>query len=153
VGRKRGVQYRDGSFYRVDDRSGFTVRAEHTKEEWQDLIVARGLWEPRQPQDLVKGIIDDQTVPQPRSEATNRFVGPIYIQITADIAVGATFVPLQTLRGVGAGDNVGIMMDNGVVFTTQVNGDPVPAGVNITGAIPFPVSSGNLFTDYEGPGP
>lgn len=153
MGRKRGVQYRDGSFYRVDDRTGFTRRAEDTKEEWDGLIVAKDVWEPRQPQDLVKGIIDDQTVPNPRSVAPSQFVGPLYIEITANLAVGTTAIPLQSLKGLNVGGKVGIMLDSGTLYNTSVvtltsSGITIPAP-----GVPFPVSSGNFLTAYEAPGP
>lgn len=66
--------YVPGDFYRIDDRSGFKVRAKRTEKEWTGLIVAENLWEPRQPQDFVTGIPDNQTVPDPRPRQTNQFI-------------------------------------------------------------------------------
>ena len=58
--------YIPGSFYRLDERTGFKVRAEKTKREWTGRIVRDQSWEARQPQDFVRGVRDDQTVPDPR---------------------------------------------------------------------------------------
>ena len=58
--------YVPGSFWRVDDRSGFKVRSYKTQKEWNGFIVDRRIWEARQPQDFVKGVKDDQTVPEAR---------------------------------------------------------------------------------------
>jgi hypothetical protein len=151
MGRKRGVQFRMGSFYRSDDRSGFTVRAGETREEWNGLIVDEKLWEPRQPQDFVKGIPDDQTVPNARPVPPPTFVGPIYVQLTANVAVGATFLPIQYITGFEAGDNIGVMLDTGVLFNTTVSGPPISTGINIASPMPFTAASGNLVTDYEPP--
>lgn len=149
MGRKRGVQYQPGNFWRTDDRSGFSRRATDTRQEWNGLIVATDLWEIRQPQDLVKGIIDDQTVPDPRPLPPPVWDGPLYFQLTANVAIGATFLPIQYIAGITAGDNIGVMLDTGVMFNTQVNGAPISTGINITTPLPFTAASGNLIVDYE----
>lgn len=66
--------YRPGSFLRVDDRTGFTVYAENTRKEWTGNIVRTQSWEPRQPQDFVRGVADPQTVPDPRARQAPEFV-------------------------------------------------------------------------------
>lgn len=63
--------YKPGSFYRIDDRTGMAVRAERTRSEWNNLIVSDRVWEARQPQDFVKGVADNQTVPYPRPRQPN----------------------------------------------------------------------------------
>jgi hypothetical protein len=71
----REFYYKPGSFYRICDRTGFAFRAERTQSEWQGLIVSRKVWEIRQPQDYVRGVPDDQTVPYARPRSPNPFVG------------------------------------------------------------------------------
>jgi len=61
-----GKRYKRGDFLRIDDRSGFRVLASKTRQEWTGRIVDEKLWESRQPQDFVKGVRDQQAVPQPR---------------------------------------------------------------------------------------
>lgn len=153
MGRKRGIQYRSGSFYRSDDRSGFTQRAENTRSEWNQLIVAEDLWEPRQPQDLVKGVPDDQTVPLPRPIPPAIWDGPLYFQLTQTASIGATFLYLQYIAGISDGDVVGIMMNNGEFFNTTVSGDPVSLGIYIAASLPFAAASGNMVVDYGASGP
>jgi hypothetical protein len=68
--------YVPGSFYRIDDRTGYKIRAEHTRKEWTGRIVREQSWEPRQPQDLVRGVRDDQNVPEPRPRQQNVFIDP-----------------------------------------------------------------------------
>lgn len=63
--------YKPGSFYRICDRTGFATRAERTRTEWNGLIVSDRVWEARQPQDFVKGVADNQTVPYPRPRQPN----------------------------------------------------------------------------------
>ncbi len=148
MGRKRGVQYEPGSFYRTDDRSGFTRRAQDTRQEWTGLIVAEDLWEPRQPQDLVKGVPDDQTVPQPRPVPPAIWDGPLYFQLTQAAAIGDTFLYLQYIAGISNGDAIGVMMDNGEYFNSAVDGTPSSLGIYIATPLPFTAASGNLVVDY-----
>lgn len=67
--------YKPGSFYRICDRTGFATRAERTQSEWQGLIVSDRVWEARQPQDFVKGVQDNQTVPYARPRQPNTYIG------------------------------------------------------------------------------
>jgi len=69
------LSYKPGSFYRIDDRTGFAERAESTQMEWNNLIVSRRVWEARQPQDFVKGVNDSQNVPYARPRSPNPMVG------------------------------------------------------------------------------
>lgn len=153
MGRKRGTQYRSGGYYIQDDRTGFTVRAEEAKMQWNYVYTDKKYWEPRQPQDLVKGIPDDQNVAIPRPLGPGDFDGPIYTATTANVAIGDTFIPLQYIAGFNAGDAIGVMMDydNGTWFNATVQ-SVESGGINIYTALPYPASSGNLVVDYLIPG-
>lgn len=142
MGRK--LHYKAGSFYRVDDRTGFPTRAENTRKEWTGLIVGDQYWEQRQPQDLVKGVPDQQFVPEPRPLAPNVTVGPKWVQITADAAVGATVLAVQSLAGFSVGGPVAVMTDVGENFFTTVSA--IGAGfITLAAPLPAAVSSGNLL--------
>lgn len=145
----RHYHYRPGSFYRQDDRSGFPQRAERTRTQWNNIIVDESLWEPRQPQDLVRGVKDDQTVPYARPLPPNHFDGPIYAQITEDVGVGALFIPLASTQGLTVGDQIGVMLnaDGGVLFITGIS-SIVPGGIKVVDVLPGSVASGNLIVDY-----
>jgi len=67
--------YKPGSFYRICDRTGFAIRSERTRMEWNNLIVSDRVWEARQPQDFVKGVNDSQNVPYARPRSPNPTVG------------------------------------------------------------------------------
>lgn len=153
MGRKRGVNFQLGNFYRSDDRSGFVRRASETKQEWNQLIVGRDLWEPRQPQDFVKGVIDDQSVPDPRSKLPELFQGPVNTTLSRSASPGDTFLYLSSSGGFSAGDNIGVMTDAGAYFNTSVLGNPTAFGVNIASPMNAYAASGNTVTDYEAPGP
>lgn len=80
--------YKPGSFWRIDDRTGFKIRAERTEQEWTNRIVRDLSWEPRQPQDFVRGTADQQTVPAPRPEGIDVNIMPAlgsYFYVQQDI--------------------------------------------------------------------
>lgn len=68
--------YVPGDFYRIDDRTGFKVRSGRTRMEWTGFIVSTKVWEERQPQDFVRGVKDNQNVPNPRPRQPNVFIEP-----------------------------------------------------------------------------
>ena len=69
--------YRSGTYNGICDRCGSKFKFSDLKLEWDGLYVctANGCWEPRQPQDYVKGVQDDMSVPVSRPDQP-----PIYIQ-------------------------------------------------------------------------
>lgn len=118
------------------------------RSEWDGLLVARDVWEPRQPQDLVRGVRDNQNVDNARPLGPNVFVGPVFVQLSANLSPGATFLPLQSVAGFAQGDTISIMMDGGVQFGAIVAAAPVPTGITISKALPGSAASGNLVTNY-----
>jgi hypothetical protein len=66
--------YKPGDYYRICDRTGFKVRNSKSKKEWNNQIVRTKSWEPRHPQDFVRGIADYQGVPEPRHRGKDVFV-------------------------------------------------------------------------------
>lgn len=146
MGRK--LHFKPGSFYRTDDRSGFPQRAENTKEEWTGLIVDESLWEPRNTQDFVKGVKDNQSVPKPRPLPPNIFDGPIYTQLNASANIGNTTLTVESVAGFTDGDPMGVMMNNGEVFRTTVSGAPSGSTITMASPLPGPATSGNDVIDY-----
>ena len=55
--------WRAGDWLYVCQRCGFTFYASEIELEWTGLRVCRRCWEPRHPQDFVRGVRDAQTVP------------------------------------------------------------------------------------------
>lgn len=149
MGRK--LHYKLGSFYRVDDRTGFPQRAERTRMEWTGLIVDQARWEPRQPQDLVKGVPDIQSVPDARPLSQNIYVGPISAQTTENAVVGQTAIPVQTIFGFYQGAKVGCMLDldGGAVFFTTLAVAPSGTTLTLSEPLPYTMASGNLITLYK----
>ena len=119
--------------------------------EWNGLIVDQNVWEPRQPQDLVRGVPDIQSVPDARPLGQNIYVGPISVQTTADAVIGQTTIPVQTTFGFYQGAQVGCMtdLDNGTVFFTTIASPPSGFNLVLSQGLPYSMASGNLITIYK----
>jgi hypothetical protein len=67
---------RNGDWNAICDRCGCKFKFSQLKLEWDGLYVctANGCWEPRQPQDYVKGVMDDMSVPVSRPDQPNVFI-------------------------------------------------------------------------------
>lgn len=140
--------YVPGDFYRIDDRSGFKVRAYRTRKEWTGLIVKDTAWEPRNAQDFVRGVRDDQSVPEARSRQTDI---DLYLQTTLAVtaSAGATALSLNSAIGMSNGDTVWVVCDDGSLLRTTLSGSPVNNAVILAKGLPFQASAGNVLSDIS----
>ena len=70
----RNPGWRPGIHWVECMRTGMIIRSEDAVEEWNGLIVAASEWEPRHPQDLIRGIPDDiaaKGLLSPENQGTN----------------------------------------------------------------------------------
>ena len=58
----------------ICDASGFKMRRSEAKKTWDNRWVRKDFWEPRHPQDFVKGKKDKQSVAPARPERSNSFI-------------------------------------------------------------------------------
>lgn len=66
--------YEDAGWNAICDRCGFKFKATDLKQTWDGLMVCQDDWEPRHPQDFVRGVTDDQHVPWNRDEGPDTFI-------------------------------------------------------------------------------
>jgi hypothetical protein len=68
--------YRSGDYNGICDRCGFKFKFSDLKLEWDGLYVctANRCFEIRQPQDYVRGVRDNMSVPVSRPQAPDTFV-------------------------------------------------------------------------------
>lgn len=71
-----------GDYNVVCDLSGFECKASETRLRWDGLRVLARFWEERQPQDFVRGVRDDPSVPWTRPEQADVFLD------VGDVAAG-----------------------------------------------------------------
>lgn len=76
------MPYIPGDFWRICDRCGQRFRQSKMKKTWDNLWVCKRDWEPRHPQDFVRGKTDRQSVPEPRPEPADYFLSDN--EVTAD---------------------------------------------------------------------
>lgn len=67
-------EQRVGDYLVLCDRSGFVGWASDTVIEWNGLRVLKRFAEARHPQDMVRGVPDDQTVQNARPEPDDVFL-------------------------------------------------------------------------------
>lgn len=156
--------YKPGGFYRICDRTGFAVRAGHTRKQWNNIIVRDQSFEERQPQDFVRGRKDDQTVPEPRPRSV-----PVYLGVSTTLAqatveggafssgfsggfdiagAGIVLLVVESVVGFNVNDSISIQLDNGTTFfTTAAAIDFAANTITPAQPLPFPASSGNAVTD------
>lgn len=136
-----------GDFYRIDDRSGFKIRARRTQMEWNGLIVYERFWEARQPQDFVTGVPDNQTVPYARPRQVNSFLGPLTTTLTSDVLANGTTLPVESSVRMVIGDVLYVMLDTGSLQRVTVGGLPTSTSIICNPGLSYRASNGNLITD------
>lgn len=65
-----------GAWKAVCDRCGKRLKSHDLRKEWTGLRVCSSCWEPRHPQDFVKGRVDRQAPPWVRPEQPEIDVSP-----------------------------------------------------------------------------
>jgi len=113
--------YRGGDYYQIDDIRGTKVRASNTRKQWDGMVTHGHSFSPRQPQDLVVGVRDDQSVPIPRPRQANVF-SIVGTQVSAPAAAGATLITVASTVGFTVGNLVQVMLDSGVPFQFTLTG-------------------------------
>ena len=66
--------YKIGDYLFICDRCGTPHYSSDGLLEWNNLFVCRECYEPRQPQDFVHGLVDDQTVEIARPRQRDVFI-------------------------------------------------------------------------------
>jgi hypothetical protein len=141
--------YQPGGWYRICDCCGLQYRNHETRKRWDGAIVCRACWEPRHPQDMVKGRADRQNVPDPRPEPSASIIGPLTTTVTATANAGATSVSVESSARFEAGDHVGIALDGGTIHRVIVTSVPNATSIAFTAhALPGPTSDDAVVINY-----
>lgn len=128
-------RYIPGDFWRVCDRSGFEIRRSEARREWNGLLVRDKDWEPRHPQDFVRGVPDHQNVSDPRPRPADRRAGTLTTFIFEDYNIGDTAISVGSILNINSGDTVKIVLDTGEVQQTTVateGGGTATGGYHLT---------------------
>lgn len=87
------TRYKRGDWNVICDVSGKELKASQTKLRWDGLRVQKSDYEERHPQDFIRAVQDDPSVPWTRSEGEDSFVDtciywesgiadPLYVLLT-----------------------------------------------------------------------
>jgi hypothetical protein len=113
--------YVPGDYYQIDQIRGYKVRASRSKMQWDRIVTIPPSWSPRQFQDLVIGVRDDQSVPNPLPRQKNQFT-IVATFVIAPAARGSTSIDVDNTVGINIGDLVQIMLDTGTPFQVTITG-------------------------------
>ena len=134
--------YKPGDWNVICDRCGIKTKASLCRLTWDNLFVCRGrCWEPRHPQDFVRGKEDRQQVPISRP-------GIVPTIGTTTLSSGASrndlTIQVAAISQIADGDSIGILFNDGATIQwTYVDGDPAGSTVTIGTPLWQDVNSGN----------
>lgn len=87
-----------GDWDAMCDVCGRKFKASKLKMRWDGIMACPQDWEPRQPQDFVRGVPDPQLVPWVRDEATDTFIAitissfnTLFSSITSSLKIDVTY--------------------------------------------------------------
>jgi len=89
--------YKDGDYNAICDECGKKYKFSQLKKRWDGLFVCSRDWEPRHPQDYLKGIRDNMSVPISRPEAANSFIAPFGVGISSIISMVVVAIRIKTI--------------------------------------------------------
>jgi len=92
------ANFKKGDWRAQCDICGFDFHASQLKKQWDGLMVCRDDWNPRHPQDFVRGKKDDQSVAWTRSEPADTELSECKSGATAGEAVtGCAIAGVQSI--------------------------------------------------------
>jgi len=74
-----GTYYKRGAWNCICDSCGFKYKSTELRKRWDGLMVCKKDWNPRQPQDFVRGKADPQAPPWSRPEPADVFVSSSFV--------------------------------------------------------------------------
>lgn len=111
--------WRPGDYWMVCDICGFDYRRSQMKQRWDGLWVCGADWEPRHPQDFVKGVPDRQNPPVVRPAVDTETTTTT---LSAGASKGATSIIVTSATGIYENESIGVTLDDGTVQWTLVGG-------------------------------
>ena len=108
--------YVRGSWNCICESCGRLVKAGELRQRWDGFMVDEQCWEPRQPQDFVRGVADYQAPPFTRPEQANVFV-PITIVYDPD-----GVLPINLLTAISTNSLLLMILPNPIKTRKAING-------------------------------
>ena len=131
-----------GDWNIICEKCGMKRKASECSLNWQNQLVCGPCWESRHPQEYVKGIPDNQSVPIARPDVV-AIQGETTVKTSA--SRNATSIELTSITGLVDKDPINIILNDGSAYWVYCEGTPssdtvtFPAGAYL----PFAASAGN----------
>lgn len=137
--------YRPGDYWMICDICGFKRRRSKMKQNWKkQWVCADTCWEPRHPQDFVKGRKEKIAVTHARPEPTDDYqYTASETTLGANASKGDTEITVASATGMADGYQIAVTLDNGSYIWTTINGTPDGTTVTLTDALLGNATSGD----------
>jgi len=92
--------YAKGQWLTICDQCGRQYKSSELRMRWDNLMVCETDWEPRQPQDFVRGVADTIAPPWTRPESSNFFILPnsFFSTLTSKTNISMSITVLRTSK-------------------------------------------------------
>lgn len=144
-----GPRYVSGDHWKICEVCGFQTRSSRTFKRWDGLLVCEADFETRHPQDFVRGSLDNQSVQDPRPEATENIIGPLTTTISAAAVSGTQTISVASSTRFLAADHIGVMLNGGNMERHVILSIPSATSIEMTTSLGGAVSIGNIVIDYS----
>lgn len=108
--------YNPGDWNVIDDLSGFRLKHSQTRKipggQTGGMLVDKKRWEPQHPQDFVRGVADNQSIPEARPRQTNRFM-VVGTWVTAFAPRLSRTIQVADATGFQVNHTLAVMLDSG----------------------------------------
>lgn len=136
-----------GAHWVIDDVTGFKVLSTKTRKQWDGAVVAEDVYEPRQPQDLIRARRERPGVINARPRPNDTFIGPLTTVIAATALAGSFDIVVESTVRMAPADRLSIMLDNGDTFLTTISIVVDLATLTLATALPCSTSVGMQVYD------
>ena len=129
-----------GDYNAICDKCGMKRKASTLSRDWQGLRLCPQCFDTRNPQDFVRGVEDNQTVPWSRSDIKQE-QGTTAVKVAG--SKGDMTIDIDSITGLSDKDSIGIVVDNGSTDWQLINGTPAVNTVTLTNPLIYPAAVGN----------
>lgn len=151
--------FNPGDHYVLEDISGFKRRYSKCRKipggQTGQMIVDAKRWEPQQPQDFVRGVVDEIAVPGPeaRPRQANEFV-VTGTWVTEFAPVRSETIRVASTLGFSVGDRIMVMLDIGENYfpiVVAIGGNEMRLTPVLPASVGGPTSSRGMIGNYGDP--
>jgi hypothetical protein len=99
----------------------------------------------------VRGVTDDQTVPEPRPRSPASFT-TVETALSINAPAGARSITVKSAVGFASGNEIAVVLDDGGptsgILLTTVSGAPVNNVITLAAPLPWTAAAGNAVSNY-----